>query len=191
MQDGSQASAGEIEKVKELLSWNPEGKVYIDYLDLAPVYEKAVQVLKEKDTNQTKVALQVLEMLKRRAPSLDGSSSLAVRPDGLHYRSLGISNLSLVAMSSAILVPNFARARGQGQLTACKSNLKNIGTGLEMYSTDWSGRYPEDIDAITPDYLVRIPECPSAGTDTYSATCLLYTSPSPRDRQKSRMPSSA
>ena len=26
---------------------------------------------------------------------------------------------------------------------------------------------------------------------TYSGTCLLYTSPSPRDRQKSRMPSSA
>ena len=26
---------------------------------------------------------------------------------------------------------------------------------------------------------------------THNATCLLYTSPSPRDRQKSRMPSSA
>ena len=26
---------------------------------------------------------------------------------------------------------------------------------------------------------------------TYSGNCLLYTSPSPRDRQKSRMPSSA
>ena len=28
-------------------------------------------------------------------------------------------------------------------------------------------------------------------TSTGSGTCLLYTSPSPRDRQKSRMPSSA
>src|SRR5665213_517948 len=28
-------------------------------------------------------------------------------------------------------------------------------------------------------------------TDPLSGTCLLYTSPSPRDRQKSRMPSSA
>ena len=27
--------------------------------------------------------------------------------------------------------------------------------------------------------------------DTHISTCLLYTSPSPRDRQKSRMPSSA
>ena len=30
-----------------------------------------------------------------------------------------------------------------------------------------------------------------ATADTTHATCLLYTSPSPRDRQKSRMPSSA
>ena len=29
------------------------------------------------------------------------------------------------------------------------------------------------------------------GAGTYVGTCLLYTSPSPRDRQKSRMPSSA
>ena len=29
------------------------------------------------------------------------------------------------------------------------------------------------------------------GTDGQDGTCLLYTSPSPRDRQKSRMPSSA
>ena len=31
----------------------------------------------------------------------------------------------------------------------------------------------------------------TAGTLTASSACLLYTSPSPRDRQKSRMPSSA
>ena len=32
---------------------------------------------------------------------------------------------------------------------------------------------------------------PVEGTTTHHHTCLLYTSPSPRDRQKSRMPSSA
>ena len=36
------------------------------------------------------------------------------------------------------------------------------------------------------------PGCHSHGFPTMAATrCLLYTSPSPRDRQKSRMPSSA
>ena len=47
--------------------------------------------------------------------------------------------IAIIAILAAILVPNFIRARAQGQLTACKSNLKNIGTAMEMYSTDWSG----------------------------------------------------
>ena len=33
--------------------------------------------------------------------------------------------------------------------------------------------------------------CPDIDTIIYTLACLLYTSPSPRDRQKSRMPSSA
>ena len=48
--------------------------------------------------------------------------------------------IAIIAILAAILVPNFIRARAQGQLTACKSNLKNIGTAMEMYSTDWSGK---------------------------------------------------
>ena len=63
--------------------------------------------------------------------------------------------IAIIAILAAILVPNFLRARAQGQRTACQSNLKNLSTALEMYS------------------------------------CLLYTSPSPRDRTRSRMPSSA
>jgi hypothetical protein len=61
------------------------------------------------------------------------------------------------------------RARAQGQLTACKSNLKNIGTALEMYSTDNGGKYPEGLGALTPKYLKTIPECPAAMTMTYLA----------------------
>ena len=34
-------------------------------------------------------------------------------------------------------------------------------------------------------------QCHHTSTAAYTHTCLLYTSPSPRDRQKSRMPSSA
>ena len=41
-------------------------------------------------------------------------------------------------------------------------------------------------DAILPD-----PEEQAAIISTFVRICLLYTSPSPRDRQKSRMPSSA
>lgn len=74
-----------------------------------------------------------------------------------------------ILMYSAILVPNFIRARSQGQLTACKSNLKNIGTALEMWSCDNGGRFPTSMSQLTPQYLKQIPTCPAAGHDTYSS----------------------
>lgn len=81
--------------------------------------------------------------------------------------------IAIIAILAAILVPNFIRARAQGQLTACKSNLKNIGTALEMYSTDWSGKYPATGNMaarLTPNYLKTVPTCPAAGSDTYSGS---------------------
>ena len=39
----------------------------------------------------------------------------------------------------------------------------------------------------TPGYVVEVEQAVTASTET----CLLYTSPSPRDKRQSRMPSSA
>lgn len=57
-----------------------------------------------------------------------------------------------------------------GTLTACKSNLKNLGTSLEMYSTDFYSRYPDNLIQVMPNYLKVIPTCPNAGTQTYVYT---------------------
>ena len=68
----------------------------------------------------------------------------------------------------AVLVPPYLSARSRGsQETVCRSNLKNIGTAFEMYSTDWSGKYPSTLSLLTPNYLKTIPECPVTGTMTY------------------------
>lgn len=78
--------------------------------------------------------------------------------------------IAIIAILAAILVPNFIRARAQGQVTACKSNLKNIATALEMYSTDYGGRFPTNITSggvLTPNYLRTLPTCPGAGSVTY------------------------
>ncbi len=73
--------------------------------------------------------------------------------------------IAIIAILAAILVPNFIRARAQGLLTSCKSNLKNSATALEMYSTDNAGRYPTGTTlattVITPAYLKSAPTCPS------------------------------
>lgn len=93
--------------------------------------------------------------------------------------------IAIIAILAAILVPNFIRARAQGQVTSCKSNLKNIGTACEMYATDNGGRYPKDLKTLTTPansqqaYLKQIPKCPSEGTSTpYTST---YTSASNPD----------
>lgn len=71
----------------------------------------------------------------------------------------------------AALLPNFVRCRhSQGPLTACKSNLKNMGTAMEMYSTDWSGKYPHNVGYLTPNYLKTMPDCPKAKRPTYKMT---------------------
>ena len=75
---------------------------------------------------------------------------------------------SLIAVGLAVVVPNYLRSNSRGQHQACRSNLKNIGTALEMYSADWSGRYPSNLNQLTPKYLKTIPECPAQGSDTYS-----------------------
>lgn len=75
--------------------------------------------------------------------------------------------LFLVSVLAAILVPNFVKARARGVLTACKSNCKNIGTALEMYSSDNDGRYPTSLEKVVPGYLKTLPTCPSAGKVTY------------------------
>ncbi len=80
--------------------------------------------------------------------------------------------IAIIAILAAILVPNFIRARAQGQVTSCKSNLKNIGTACEMYATDNGGRYPSDLNKLTTPangqqpYLKQVPKCPSQGTSS-------------------------
>ncbi len=76
--------------------------------------------------------------------------------------------LAIIAGLAAILVPNFVRSRSRGGPgTACKSNLRNIGTALEMYSVDSQGDYPRVLGGLTPNYLKTIPTCPSIGSVTY------------------------
>ena len=63
-----------------------------------------------------------------------------------------------------------APARRRGQLTVCKSNCKNLATALEMYATDNAGCYPASLSMLTTNYLRAIPECPTAGKETYSSS---------------------
>lgn len=73
---------------------------------------------------------------------------------------------------------NFLRGpRGCGTFTQCQSNCKNIGTALEMYSTDNNSFYPNRLADLTPSYLKVIPTCAAAAKDTYSRSYRAYNDP--------------
>ena len=54
-------------------------------------------------------------------------------------------------------------------------------TNLEKLSKEFLEFVGENLSEVLADYILM----------TWFIACLLYTSPSPRDRQRSRMPSSA
>ena len=50
--------------------------------------------------------------------------------------------IAIISILAAILFPVFARARENARRTACLSNMKQIGLGLEMYKQDYDGTFP-------------------------------------------------
>ena len=67
--------------------------------------------------------------------------------------------------------------------------------GITKHATEMLGdivfaELPEKGSNVEKDGTAGVVESTKAASDVYTP-CLLYTSPSPRDRQKSRMPSSA
>lgn len=84
----------------------------------------------------------------------------------LRMRGIGVS---FAALAGALNTPEIRATLGQQAFHGCIGNLKNIGTACEMYSTDFSGRYPPALSLVTPNYLRAVPLCPSVAKDTYSA----------------------
>lgn len=50
--------------------------------------------------------------------------------------------IAIIAILAAILFPVFAQARAKARQTACLSNMKQIGMGINMYVQDYDEVYP-------------------------------------------------
>lgn len=104
---------------------------------------------------------------------LDGAKSLKL---GTLITGIGSTVLTLacVAIFFLLVGPQINQARGQGHLTACKANQKNIATALEMWAADHKGKYPKQLSDLiggeNGGYLKQIPTCPAAEKDTYSSS---------------------
>jgi prepilin-type N-terminal cleavage/methylation domain-containing protein len=50
--------------------------------------------------------------------------------------------IAIIAILAAILFPVFAQARDKARQATCQSNLRQLGTGLNMYAQDYEETYP-------------------------------------------------
>lgn len=54
--------------------------------------------------------------------------------------------IAIIALLAAILFPVFAQVREKARRTSCVSNLKQIGAAVELYKSDYDGRFPYAVD---------------------------------------------
>jgi len=85
--------------------------------------------------------------------------------------------ITLLGILIAILVPNFIRARTKSNFVACQSNLKNIATALEIYSSENQGHYPPAFNNLVPLFLKSPPVCPAISAPTYIGSYNVGTLP--------------
>jgi prepilin-type N-terminal cleavage/methylation domain-containing protein/prepilin-type processing-associated H-X9-DG protein len=60
--------------------------------------------------------------------------------------------IAIIAILAAILFPVFARARESARRTGCLSNMKQVTTGIMMYSQDYDETMPYQQDGDICDY---------------------------------------
>jgi prepilin-type N-terminal cleavage/methylation domain-containing protein/prepilin-type processing-associated H-X9-DG protein len=58
--------------------------------------------------------------------------------------------IAIIAILAAILFPVFAQARERARAVSCLSNLKQLGTGLMMYTQDYDETYPSAFISVPP-----------------------------------------
>ena len=71
-----------------------------------------------------------------------------------------------------------------------QNEYKNAWSSISSIRADWMN-FTQEFDAVILPTSPILPPNKTKLLSDSSYYCLLYTSPSPRDRQKSRMPSSA
>ena len=93
--------------------------------------------------------------------------------------------MKLTYLTTTIIALGLITGCSQAQTTA--NNVDDVAAVTVQKTSQAAENGVNKVRALSKDGVKGKPSRP--GVDV--STCLLYTSPSPRDRQKSRMPSSA
>ena len=102
----------------------------------------------------------------------------------------GLGYFDVNARGHVVVRPDRSRPDRELDLFELATDLAAQGVGLPMLLR-FSDILRSRIETLTSGFRDAMKEFAYDGGYTLVYPCLLYTSPSPRDRQKSRMPSSA
>lgn len=92
--------------------------------------------------------------------------------------------IAIIAILAAILFPVFARAREAARASSCKSNLKQMASGVLMYAQDYD-------EVLPPNYWDGSAPDPWGGTGQHQRTTFHMIQPYVKNIQITRCPSAA
>ena len=105
---------------------------------------------------------------------------LGIRHSHLNTSMIGYADLRRY---NTLIMPSGYRSLNQAEMTVLKDWIKQGGT---LIANNGSTRM-----LISDNSITSIKDVSDSFENSHDYNCLLYTSPSPRDRTRSRMPSSA
>ena len=89
--------------------------------------------------------------------------------------------ISVIGILAALLLPVLGKAKEQGRATACLSNLRQLGIGLQLYVQDNENRLPVMYDAPFPTNIASTNLTVEAVLVPYVVSSNLFRCPSDKE----------
>jgi prepilin-type N-terminal cleavage/methylation domain-containing protein/prepilin-type processing-associated H-X9-DG protein len=86
--------------------------------------------------------------------------------------------IAIIAILAAILFPVFAQAREKARMSACLSNVKQLGLGLQMYAQDYDETLPNHATDAANFLAANAPQNWARAMSPYVKNTQIYSCPS-------------
>ena len=170
-------------------------------VDIILIYDSGLEIVSMKPTNKSTFDVQ-RGYVDVQDPTTGLVCFTSIFVEG--SQSLGCSIEYLCARTEYNGQLNITRSLGSQNVTKCIDGIYTSDYDISFYDMEHDGvisnqpayqLMQHSIDGLSPILSSSLSSSPLSSSPSLSQTknpnCLLYTSPSPRDRTRSRMPSSA